>query len=196
MVLNIFDFDGTLFGSPGPISTYKGRSQGGWWADSVSLSSPCVPEIPDMSWWNTPIVALASKSISSPNTLTILMTGRSNQNGALRFRVAELLQQANLNFDRVYLKTGDYSSTMAFKVATISAILDRNPDITEMHIWDDRHNHLPSFIEAAEDAGVDGMAHPVTRFEHEHDCSPEEFSAMLSESKLRDLIKLMCMINS
>lgn len=170
MKLHIYDFDGTLFGSPDPPPDWP-KSSGQWWANEISLSEPCVPAVPDDSWWNSSIVSQAKKSIADADTLAILMTGRPNFNGGLRFRVADLLQQKDLDFDFVFLKTSNFNSTMEFKAALINSILSRRSDITEVEFWDDRHHHLPTFIAVAEDLGVPAFGHRVTRFKKICDAS-------------------------
>jgi len=43
LTLDIFDFDGTLFDSPGSPASFSGK---GWWDAPESLMPPCVPERP------------------------------------------------------------------------------------------------------------------------------------------------------
>jgi len=161
--LHVYDFDGTLFGSPPPPADFSGHP-GNWWASADSLSEPYVPDVPSGWWYNTNVVALAKRSIADPNVYAVLMTGRPSSNAALRFRVAELLKNSGLDFDAVYLSEPDMS-TDAFKVQKIQDVLTRNRNIKEAHFWDDRVHHLPAFVRMAEKMGVTGVPHPVTRFE-------------------------------
>jgi hypothetical protein len=170
--LHIYDFDGTLFGSPNPPEGWP-HSVGSWWSDAISLTEPCVPHVPGDSWWNSSIVSLAKKSIADPDTLAILMTGRPNYNAGIRFRIAELLSQKELDFAFVFLKTKNARSTVEFKASRINAILSRRSDITEAEFWDDRHHHLPEFIATAERHDIPGFGHPVPKFQRQADCSSD-----------------------
>jgi len=187
LILHVFDFDGTLFGSPTyPTDWPAHKGPGRWWTYPASLSEPCVPEVPSKDWWNTEIVALAKQSIADPNILCVLMTGRPNSNAAIRYRVAELLHQAGLNFDAVYLKTTN--DTESFKVSQIKKILAQHPVISEAHFWDDRHHHLSSFENAADFYGVEGVGHPVERFQKIANCNYQDILD-LKESKMSSMIK-------
>ena len=130
--LHVFDFDGTLFKSPMPPPEYW-KTVDDWFRDPVSLNAPCVPLKPDDSWWIQDTVRAAEKSIADPNTYAILMTGRHGDQGAMRYRIAELVSEKNLNFDEVHLKTAGGISTDAFKASVISRVLDRYPGIEEAH---------------------------------------------------------------
>ena len=161
-ILHVFDFDGTIFGSPPPPPDFTGRP-GDWWSSVDSLSEPNVPDVPSSWWYNTSVVQEARRSIADPNVYSVLMTGRPTNNAALRYRVAELLKIAGLSFADVWLKTG--ANTESFKAQKIKWILGRNPSIKEAHFWDDRVHHLPMFGRMAEEMGVAAVPHPVTRFE-------------------------------
>ena len=153
--LHVFDFDGTLFRSPEPPANYK-PSVGHWYSDPMTLSEPHVPQKPGSDWWNGQLVAQAKKSIASQSVYAVMMTGRSGRNGAFRFRIAELLKQAGLNFDEVHLSNG--GSTVDWKVGKILQILDRHPSIAHVRVWDDRGKHLPEFEKAvkSKDRGFTG----------------------------------------
>ena len=156
MELHVYDFDGTLFRSPSPPGDWSDK--GAWWSNSISLSDPCVPEKPGGSWWNAPVVSAARQSISNQDVLAILCTGRSSQSFA-RFRVPELLHQRGLTFDKVYLNpSGD---TATFKKATILKLLGRYPDITTVHIYEDRLHHLAEFCQLVERRGLVCVPHPI-----------------------------------
>ena len=156
--LHVYDFDGTLFNSPMPPASWRGGES--WWVDSVSLSEPCVPEVPDASWWNGDVVSDARGSIADPNVLAVLCTGRSVDSFA-RYRVPELLAQAGLRFDHVHLKpSGD---TETFKKKVILSYLTRYPDIGAVHIYEDRLNHLAAFCRMVEGVGVPCVPHPIRR---------------------------------
>ena len=158
MELHVYDFDGTLFHSPTPPASY--RDTGGWWSDSLSLSEPCVPDKPSGAWWIEQVASAAKASISDPDVLAILCTGRSVQSFA-RFRVPELLRQKGLHFDEVHLKPSTTTATEAFKKGVLLSAIARYPDIEAVHIYEDRANHLSSFCQVVEGAGVACVPHLI-----------------------------------
>ena len=80
-VLNIFDFDGTLFKSPLPnprlwssdlIAKLKAQpcEKGlGWFQDPITLSPPYVPATPGPEWWNLPLLDIVRESMAHPDTV-------------------------------------------------------------------------------------------------------------------------------
>lgn len=157
--LHIFDFDGTLFKSPRPPKSWD-KGTGAWFGDPTTLDHPFVPEKAPSRYWNGPVVAKARKSISNPNVLAVMMTGRKAL-PQFRYRVAELLKQQGLNFDEVHLNTGG-GSTATFKAMMVRRFLQQHPGITRVQMWDDRHNHFVDFEKAAtQKPGVSFVAHKV-----------------------------------
>ena len=175
MDLHIYDFDGTLFGSPMPPDAWT-KSEGSWSQDPNSLAPPCVPEIPGPEWWNTEIVSSAQESIGNPDVYAVLLTGRAHSHGGLRYRVSEILTSSGLDFDEVHLKTG--GSTESFKKSMIVKFINRLSNLTAIHIWDDRHHHVTSFEELGSRAGIEIVGHRVARFEREIACSEKEFLSL------------------
>jgi len=158
MELHLYDFDGTLFRSPLPPASWP--NEGSWWSDSTSLSAPCVPDKPGGGWWFEPVVAAAKASIASPDVLAILCTGRSSQSFA-RFRVPELLRIKGLDFDQVYLKPGITTSSEAFKKGIIQKLLGLYPDITTVHIYEDRGAHLNAYCQMVKGMGLVCIPHLI-----------------------------------
>jgi hypothetical protein len=151
--LHLYDFDGTLFRSPKPPMWwgYAGK----WWSDPQSLSPPCVPAKPGAEWWIGNVVSQARRSIANPDVWAIACTGR--QDGPFRWRVPELLHQKGLRFDEVFLNTG--GSTSTFKQNVIRKLLRRYPDIDTVQVWEDRGNHLRTYMSLAESLGRRGIPH-------------------------------------
>jgi hypothetical protein len=113
-----------------------------WYKDPISLDVPCVPERPDSTWWNSAVVSAARRSISDPDCVAVVITGRELKSFA-RFRIAELLKQAGLQFDGVYLSTSN--DTPSFKLRTISTLLQHLPDVTKVVLWEDHAKNLALF---------------------------------------------------
>lgn len=168
--LHLYDFDGTLFRSP-HVEGIKD-----WWISDFSLNPPCVPLKPGSEWWNAPVVAEAKASIANQNVWAILVTGRTDRSG-FRFRVPELLRQAGLRFDRVYLNSMG-GQTEKFKKKVISDTLRRFPQINTVHIWEDRLPHLDAFCKHVQGLGKACVKHPIKVRPHPILCDPEELQDM------------------
>lgn len=149
-VLNIFDFDGTLFSSPKPnpllfSNEVIGRvmSECGWFVDQRTLSHPFIPIDPDESWWHQETLDCIDYA-----NINILMTGRRRD--LFLERISQLAR--HLKFDLLLLKetnsfdsTITYNSTFNYKVAVIDFFLQIHPEVRKINLWDDRMNHCNLF---------------------------------------------------
>ena len=154
--LAIYDFDGTLFRSPEkPIDWSSGDR---WWGDPASLSPPIVPENPGPEWWNGSVAQRAKQDTGNPDTLSVLVTGRL----AKRFtgRVRDLLAQAGLRFNHVFLSPGGNTNT--FKTKVIDQLLKDNHTIRGVDIWEDRVEHLRQYADHVESKGKAAFPHLIT----------------------------------
>ena len=138
--LHIFDFDNTLFRSPEPPEWWSDKKMGYWFNNAISLSEPFVPQKPSGGYWFNGVVSEAKKSISDMNTLSIMCTGRSNSNGAMRYRIAELLKGKSLDFDEVHLRTG--GQTDRYKAKLTFDLLKKYPNIQSVSVWEDTQKNL------------------------------------------------------
>lgn len=181
--LAVFDFDGTLFRSP-DRPDWWGRYP--WIVDNSSLGRPCVPDKPGSDWWVSPVVNDAKQSISDPDILAIVCTGRAQSVGGFRYRIPELLKGKGLNFDLVYLNPGQ--DTKAFKQQIISKLTRQFPEIDTVHIWENHPQHLPSFIKHVEKLGLQGVPHFVRSTPHPTTCTQEQQEA-LTQSGHSDWVK-------
>lgn len=176
--LHLYDFDGTLFRSPDRPSWW-GRST--WAANPASLGRPCVPDKPGADWWISSIVSSAKRSIADQDVWAILCTGRwgIGTSGA-RWRVPELLKQAGLNFDEVYLNdTG--GDTAKYKLAVFGKVLRRHPKIDTVQIWEDHAENLPVYVNYVERQGLTAVPHFVRSTSHETDCTEDKMLEMVAE---------------
>jgi hypothetical protein len=180
MELHLYDFDGTLFRSPLPPDSWPGGEA--WWSDSISLSDPCVPVRPGGAWWNESVVSAAKKSIAAPDVLAVMCTGRSSRSFA-RFRVPELLRQKGLDFDAVFLKPNIASPTEPFKKAVILQVLARNPDITVVHLYEDRPNHLTAYQNLVEGLGATCVPHLIRAVEVQCDAAAQRLARRWLQAK-------------
>jgi hypothetical protein len=163
--LHLFDFDGTLFKSPGRPKWWGKKD---WYVDQVSLSPPCVPLKPGGSWWNGKTVAAAKQSISDSDVWAICCTGRAD--GRFRWRIPELLKGAGLKFDAVYLNSS--GDTASFKKKVI-ALLHAKHGFTAIHVWEDQN--MAAYKSFVEKMGIAFGAHPADGAPHDVDCGPADF---------------------
>ncbi|KAJ2783395.1 hypothetical protein GGI15_002607, partial [Coemansia interrupta] len=161
--LTIIDFDNTLFKSPLPnpdlweqslIGMLKSTDLG-WFQDARTLSWPYL-EYTERHWIES-IEKLTEDESKRPDTLLMLLTGRSH--AAYRGIILDLLsRRKNLRFDIVILKETptrqsplvsqvDFGAlagatpaplTFDYKMAVVEDTITAFPDITEIVMWDDR----------------------------------------------------------
>ncbi|KAI8879568.1 hypothetical protein K501DRAFT_287311 [Backusella circina FSU 941] len=168
-ILDIYDFDSTLFLSPmlsqniwdptfiNAITT-ENLMGPGWWRDKRSLSG-----IPDYStFWNESVVESALTSCHDPNTMTVLLTGRRYY--PFHDRMDQILRSRGLQFDLIGLRPDPdsdapdhpkglmfneepdiFATTMDFKTSFIIHTLHSHPMIEEVVMWDDRSSHICHF---------------------------------------------------
>lgn len=155
MKLHVYDFDGTLFRSPLRPSWWpRGKA---WWATDAALSPPLVPKRPSAEWWVSSVLSQAKRSISDPDTHTVLLTGRSKH--IFFRRIKEIVQQMGLNFDELLLKTT--SDDKIFKLKALKKLLEELPQIDEVAIWEDNGPNLQSYLRLVENMGATAVGHRV-----------------------------------
>jgi len=141
--LSVFDFDGTLvdtgekdLSADRPSAAqYKAKTGedwpfGGWWGRKESLDT----DVFDFK-------SLSSKAaykdeLNKSNVLTIIATGRRDK---LKSEVLNVLNKLGFIVNQKHLYCNDKSDTFTFKVDKFNSILDANPSIREVELWDDRH---------------------------------------------------------
>ena len=144
--LDIFDFDGTLINTELPDSgkkIWKQKTNQDWpykgfWGRIESMSdifdNKVIPET----------LEGYKKSITNPNSLTVLMTGRLKK--VFENRIHELLKEKGLDeFNKYYFNTG--GNTFDIKIKQIEELLSQYPDIQVVEIWEDRLEHIKKFKE-------------------------------------------------
>ena len=144
-ILNIFDFDGTLFDSPNPNpKLWQNKTLGklkasfdqggyGWYQNVLTLDEKYI----EGHDFNEDVVADAKKSIANPHAVTVMLTGRSD---AFEKVVNKLLTDKGLDFDFTKFKPSDTSeTTMEFKKRVINELLEQHPEVNEVNMWEDRN---------------------------------------------------------
>lgn len=141
--LSVFDFDGTLFDSPMPDTgrgeyeekTGKPWPYQGWWGRAESLDM----NIFDINPIST-VIADYKTEKTDPNTSVVMLTGRMQK---LSDKVMAILKANGLEFDGYYFNRG--GSTDVEKIRTLNKLLDEQPTIKIVKMWDDRLEHIPIF---------------------------------------------------
>ena len=144
--ISIFDLDGSLINTELPDSgkkIWKQKTNQDWphkgfWGRIESMSdifdNKVIPETLDGY----------KKSITNPNSLTVLMTGRLKK--VFENRIHELLKEKGLDkFDKYYFNTG--GDTFDIKIKQIEELLTQYPDIQVIEMWEDRESHIKKFKE-------------------------------------------------
>ncbi len=157
MRVTIFDFDGTLFRSPERPTWWP---LAGFWSRLESLGPPFVPEDPGHDWWAADVVAEARKAIADPESMTVLLTGRSERFAP---RVTELLHGHRFWFDESHFMSLGETETLGGKLRVIEALARRTPRFEVVEVWDDRHEHLAAFETRLQALDIKYIGHHVRR---------------------------------
>lgn len=174
--LAIYDFDGTLFRSPSRPEGWVG----GWWTNTESLNRPYVPEVPSVDWWNESVVARALADIRKETTLTAVITGRDKEKFSVR--VNQLLDQAGLKFDHVFLDPGGFGSTSDYKLQVVKQLMLDHSSVRNVDIWEDSEENIRVISNHVESKGRAAFPHLVSVVPH----APEiEYMASRVASRFR-----------
>lgn len=163
-VINIFDFDGTIFNSPNPSreiwdnkmfgKLMSSPKQGGygWYQNIRTLEDKYIKN----STFNDSVVADVRKSMDDPDTVTVLLTGRTTNYSDI---IQGIVMEEDLEFDEFGFKpTGEKVTTFNFKTDFIKDLIDRYDGI-EVNLWEDRIKHVRRFREWLELSGIPGVVH-------------------------------------
>ena len=77
-----------------------------------------------------------NNSVNNSSVYTIVMTGRKNDIPGMHTRIKDILAELELKPDELLL--ADPGSTIKFKIRQITRIMDDNPTISKVRIWEDR----------------------------------------------------------
>lgn len=161
--LAIFDFDGTLVGTPLPDTgrqeyqdkTGKAWPHEGWWSKPESL---------DMAVFDMPVydevIEAHAKELAAADTAVIMLTGRITK---LSQHVEDVLAQKGLKFDEHHYNRG--GETGDAKMKTMTKLLEKYTDVTYIEMWDDRDLHIERFRQFGEDLIKSGR---LTHFKVNH----------------------------
>ncbi|CAI4035733.1 hypothetical protein SMKI_13G3840 [Saccharomyces mikatae IFO 1815] len=164
--LHIYDFDNTLFATPGPTEHFYTREllnlltssvlpNGGWWNEQEFLRAAIkISKTKPRGYsWNEEIIRLAEKSFCSKDTISIVLTGR--EEGKFYELIQHALQTAKshwkcsrneFRFNAVCLKKTAISKyTSEYKKELMRDFLKYYPSLRELTIYDDRVHQIEAF---------------------------------------------------
>jgi len=171
----MYDFDGTLFRS--------WEKTPDWWPDQrpfsffvrpESLDEPCVPDHPGSKYWVNKAVGAAQDDTHDRGTFSVLITGRV---GVHKERVAELLAQKGIHFNKMYFNPG--MSASKFKTIVLGQLLAGYNTVDEIAIWENENqSHYAQYLAKASQVlgrEVKVVVHNIHEPAVPLACGPEDF---------------------
>ena len=158
--ISIFDFDGTLADTPNKedgialweAKTKKEYPHSGWWGKPESL---------DERVFNIKLIDETKRDYIGESvhddTLMVMLTGRIPK---LAKQVEKILHTNGIIFDEYHYK--EKGDTFTSKINTIKRLLEQNPNVTEIEMWEDRLNHADGFEQWGNENGVDIKVNRIT----------------------------------
>ena len=158
--ISIFDFDGTLADTPNKedgivlweAKNKKDYPHKGWWGKPESL---------DENTFNVKLIPSTiddyNKESEGDNALMIMLTGRIPK---LSNQVESILNKNGVIFDEYHYK--EKGDTFTSKINTLKKLIEQNPNVTEIEMWEDRLNHADGFEEWGVNKGIDIKVNRIT----------------------------------
>ena len=161
-VINIFDFDMTLFKSMSAPDHWNTKDSGFWWNSEESLNQAYYEDKLDTLWIEDTVNA-AIASTSNPNALTVMCTARSKTpkivyvtNELLRLKGLKIKEsnkddldkdkeKNRLEFDQnclFYKPLGYPGSTAQYKTEVVERLLNSYSYAKEVNFWEDNQQNL------------------------------------------------------
>tara|TARA_Y100000592_G_C5372678_1_gene269372 strand:- start:146 stop:718 length:573 start_codon:yes stop_codon:yes gene_type:complete len=140
--LHVFDFDSTLFNSPEAPEEWKTKNADIYWWNSHDSLNPNVIKNDTANLWIEDVVQEARKSITDPETLSVLCTARIEKPNIM-YMTSGLLREKNLQFEKIFFKPVKFQgSTPRYKSEVVRMILNAYSNIDEVVFWEDRIENL------------------------------------------------------
>jgi hypothetical protein len=157
-VINIFDFDMTLFKSMSAPDHWNTKDAGFWWNSEQSLNQAYYKDKLDTLWIEDTVNAVI-KSSADPAALTVMCTARSKTpeivyvtNELLRLKGLKIkesnkddLDKDKLEFDQnclFYKPLGYPGSTAQYKTEVVERLLNSYSYAKEVNFWEDNQQNL------------------------------------------------------
>lgn len=157
--LHHFDFDHTLFRSPGPIGGRVKETDAeaidtidSWFNESLSGR---IPEVPNINWWIPETVEKFRKAMRNPRARVVVSTGRYPE---FEPAIRRLLESQGLEADEIRTKDPEKygkhgTTTQKYKAETMKDILSEMPRVRQVHIYDDKDISFDAIENAAREMG-------------------------------------------
>lgn len=194
--LHMYDFDDTLFKSPLPPRWwYKDydvylqwdqnnppeKSEGvneDWDTSTQSLGQPFMDKNPGLEsgLWKKEVVKSAINSQSQDNVYNMFCTGREI---VLKDHIKSMMTSVGLTFDddKYYLQP-DNRDTAKFKVAEITKVLDENPSIKKVEIWEDSTTNLEQIKALCDSRNLKFVGHRIPKNPFKITMTKEEYLSL------------------
>lgn len=178
--IHIYDFDMTLFRSPEAPKWWDKKSYGQWHSNQSSLGIPFLEVKAPSGYWISPVVRSAKSSIQDLNVWSVMCTGRIDI-VPIGYRVAELLKQAGLDFDLVFLN-GTGAKTPKYKQQVLIGLLKKFPNVKKVQMWEDTKENLDAIEAICNKVGVEFEGHLIAVSEIGSDhISEDEYLEFIKE---------------
>ena len=178
--LHIFDFDGTLFRSPGPPEGRENPEE--WWSNPESLEAETVGESPDPDMWHPESVKAMRDAIEDPDSYVVVMTGRHR---TLQPRLQDILDSNNLRPDEL-ITNREIGNTSRYKRDEMLYLLHQFPNVRQVDFWEDRKADLKGYQRLGDKIGVRFVPHHVENFE---DKDPPYVGVFLTPENREQLLR-------
>ncbi len=155
-IIEVYDFDWTLFRSPCSPPGYTG-----WYSRLESLTPPAVPRRPGNSWWIGYVVEKAKIASERDDTYVTVITGRRSK---LHPRIHALIKRVGIKPDCIFCYDGKRRGeeyVIPFKVDSLEWLLQDNPYLEELVAYEDLPEQLDAYAELADQYGLKYKPHFV-----------------------------------
>jgi hypothetical protein len=142
-VINIFDFDMTLFKSEEAPKHWNTKSDGYWWNSEESLNQVYYKDEMD-SLWIEDSVYNVKQSVKDPSSLTVMCTARS-KTSEIVYVTNNLLRLKGLKFDDncLFYKPQNFKgSTADYKTRVVNNLLNTYIFANKVNFWEDNETNL------------------------------------------------------
>ena len=161
-VINIFDFDMTLFKSMSAPDHWNTKDAGFWWNSEESLNQMYYKDKLDTLWIEDTVNDVIA-STSNPKALTVMCTARSKTpkivyvtNELLRLKALKIKESNKDNVDQdekkdrlefdqnclFYKPLGYPGSTAQYKTEVVERLLNSYSYAKEVNFWEDNQQNL------------------------------------------------------
>ena len=147
-VINIFDFDMTLFKSTKAPKHWNTKSDGFWWNSEESLNQAYYKDKMDSLWIEETIYS-AKQSAKDPSALTVMCTARS-KTSEIVYVTNNLLRLKGLKFDDncLFYKPQNFTgSTAEYKTSVVNKLLNAYSYANKVNFWEDNETNLNAVSE-------------------------------------------------